>query len=234
MMGYLKKLSKIHGRPEYYAECVIIEASDSLLGGASAWLKERAKKRLESLGVTLVLKSPIKEVEEKFVALADGRTVPYDLLIWTGGVKANPLVSSIPGVKLEKGSCVLVDQYLRIMPYEHVFGVGDVTYCLDEKTGRPLPMTASVALREAKCVAKNVIRTIKKQKLTPYQPHQAGFIIPLGGSFALLESHALRLAGKIPWYLKHLVALHYWATVVGWARAIRLVRRGMKIFKQND
>ena len=93
---------------------------------------------------------------------------------------------------------------------------------------------ASVALREAKYVARNIIRMIEKKKLVAYMPHQAGFIIPLGGNFALLESHGVRLAGKIPLYIKHFVALHYWATVIGWRRAIRLMRQGMKIFRQND
>src|SRR3989344_4447351 len=126
VVGYLKKLSKLHGRPEYYADCTMLEASDSLLGGAGAWLKEQAQKRLLSLGVNIILKNPIKQVGKESAVLTDGKIIPYDILVWAGGVKANALVSTIPGAKLEKGSCVLVDRFLRIAPHEHVFGVGDV------------------------------------------------------------------------------------------------------------
>ena len=234
LTGYLKKLSKVHGRPEYYAECTVIEASDSLLGGASAWLKQKALERLSSLGVHCMLKSPIKEVGSREVILSNGIAVPYDVLVWSGGVKANELVRSIAGVKLEKNVCVLVDRYLRLAPYQDVFGVGDITYCVDEKTGKAMPMTASVALREAKWVARNIARALEKKKLKEYIPHTAGFIIPLGGQYALLESHGIHLSGKIPWYIKQVVAVHYWSTILGWRRAIKLVRRGLKIFREND
>ncbi|OGF60599.1 hypothetical protein A3A19_04020 [Candidatus Giovannonibacteria bacterium RIFCSPLOWO2_01_FULL_45_140] len=234
LIGYMKKLAKIHGHPEYYAECLIVEAAESLLGSASLWIQKRAKARLESLGVKFKFKSGIKDVEDGEVVLADGSRIPYDVLVWTAGVKANDLAKTLFGVKLEKGSCLMVDKHLRIMPYENVFGVGDMTYCVDESTGKSLPMTASVAIREAKYVAKNIKKMILKKPLIDYKPYHAGFVVPLGGKYAIMEIGGLRLSGFLPWALKHLVSLHYWNELIGWRRALGIWKRGLRIYTEND
>src|SRR3989344_644043 len=234
LVGYMKKLAKIHGRPEYYGECLIVEAAENLLGGAGPALQKKAKARLEKLGVKFKFKSPIHGIEGQEIILEDGSKIPYDVLVWTAGVKANSLTKLFFGVKLEKNACVAADKTLRVLPYENVFGVGDITYCVDEATGKSLPMTASVAIREAKCVAENIKRSILKKPLINYKPHQAGFIIPLGGRFALLESHGIRLSGFLPWAAKQIIALHYWATLVGWVKAFRLWKSGLEVYLEND
>ncbi|MDP2668897.1 MAG: NAD(P)/FAD-dependent oxidoreductase [bacterium] len=234
MMGYFKKLEAIHGRPDGSFECIIVDASDKLLGGASPWVSKRAVKRLSSLGVKFKFQSPIKDVGDGEVILGTGEKIPYNVLIWTAGVKASDLSHELLGVKLEKASCVIVDKNLRIEPYENVFGAGDSTYCVDETTGKSLPMTASVALREAKCVAENIKRVILKKPLLKYKPHNSGVIAPLGGRFALLESNGVRLEGFIPWLVKMAVSLHYWATLIGWKKSWQIMKKGMKIYKQND
>ena len=234
MAGYMKKLAKIHGRPEYYSECWIIEAGEALLGGASPALQKKTKERLDALGIKFVLNSAVKSLADKKVILADGKEMPYDVLVWAAGVKANNLVKIISEAKLKKASCAAVDKFLRILPYENVFGVGDMTYCVDEKTGKSLPMTASVAIREAKYAAENIKRMILKKPLVNYRPHHAGFIIPLGGRYALLESHGVRLSGFLPWAAKQMITLHYWGNLLGWRRAFGLWKNGLEIYAQND
>ena len=234
LAGYMKKLARVHGRPEYYGECLIVEAAENLLGGASAALQKKAKARLEKLGVKSKFKSPIRGVENQNIILEDGSKIPYDVLVWTAGVKANDLTKLLFGVKLEKNSCVAADKTLRVLPYENIFGVGDITYCADEATGKVLPMTASVAIREAKYAAENIKRMILKKPLINYKPHQAGFIIPLGGRYALLESHGIRLSGFLPWGIKQMISLHYWTTLVGWVKAFKLWKRGLEVYLRND
>ena len=82
-----------------------------------------------------------------------------------------------------------VDSHLCIKPYANVFSVGDVTYCVDEATGKSLPMTATVALREANCVAQNIKHMLAKKSLCVYRPSNPGFVIPLGGKYAIFETH---------------------------------------------
>ncbi|KKU11893.1 MAG: NADH dehydrogenase, partial [Candidatus Azambacteria bacterium GW2011_GWC2_45_7b] len=96
------------------------------------------------------------------------------------------------------------------------------------------PMTASVAIREAKYVAKNIKKMILKKPLIDYKPYHAGFVVPLGGKYAIMEIGGLRLSGFLPWALKHLVSLHYWNELIGWRRALGIWKRGLRIYTEND
>lgn len=234
LIGYIKKLSRIHGRPEYYAECLIVEAAETLLGGAGEWIQKKAAARLQKLGGKIMFKSMIKEIRQKEIVLGDGSKIPYDLLVWTAGVKASEAVKTLEGVKFEKSSCIAVDKHFRIAPHENVFGVGDITYCVDEATGKALPMTAAVALREAKYVAENIKRAIAKKPPLAYRVTQPGFIIPLGGRYALLELYGIRLAGFLPWALKELIGLKYWTETLGLRKAWGLWKKGLEIHARND
>ncbi len=234
MMGYFKKLEDIHGRPEGSFECLIVEEADKILGTASRWISVRAMKRLTSLGIKFKLQSPIKDVSGSEVIIGNGEKIGYNVFIWTAGVKANELSRDLPDVQLEKGLCMKVDKNMRILPYKNVFGAGDNTYCIDGSTGKSMRMTASVALSEAKYVAENIKRLILKKPLLEYKPENAGVIIPLGGKFALLESHGIRLEGYLPWIIKTAVSWHYWARLIGWKKAWNIVKKGVEIYKNND
>ena len=221
VVGYLKTLSQIHHRPEHYAEVLVVDLAPNLLTSASPWVQRTAKKRLESLGVKIVLNTSVDKI------------LDFDFLIWAGGVTANSFVKNLSGVKLEK-SCLVVDSYMRVLPYENVYGVGDAIYCLNEKTGRPMPMTASMALREAKYTAENIKRSVKKIKLVQYQLNFPGFIIPLGGKYAIFERGSLHFAGLIPWVMKYLVSLNYWISILGLRRGLKIWKKGVKMFLKND
>src|SRR3989344_6572790 len=156
LVGFLEKLSRIHGRPKFYFECSIIDGAPNVLsGGANALTQKKVQERLSNMGVKLVFGKKIKEVKKKKIILENDSVVDFDLLVWTGGVKKNTL----------SRNQLFVDSYFRVSPYENVFGVGDSIYFVNEKTGAPLPMTASLAIREAKYVAENIKRTLQKQSL---------------------------------------------------------------------
>ena len=175
------------------------------------WIQKKAKKRLESIGVKIVLNTEIEKI------------TGFDILIWTGGVITSQLVSH-----------VIADSYMRVIPHEDVFGVGDAIYCVNEKTGEPLPMTASVATREAKYVAKNILRSMEKKKLIKYKPSFPGFVIPLGGKYALFERGGFHFSGIFPWIMKYLISLSYWISILGFKKGFAIWKKGVKMFLKND
>lgn len=225
LVGFLEKLSKIHGRSKFYFECSIIDGAPNVLsGGTSVWTQQMARKRLSNLGVKLILGKRVKEVKNKNIILEDNSVVENDLFIWTGGVKK---------ITFSKNQ-LSVDPYLRVSPYENVFGVGDAIYCVNEKTGIPLPMTASVAIREAGYVAENIKRTIQKQSLLRYKPKFPGFVIPIGGKYAIFEKYKFHMKGFLPWVLKDLISLQYWTSILGVLRGFKHWRKSLQIFLKND
>ncbi|KKT41270.1 MAG: NADH dehydrogenase, FAD-containing subunit [Candidatus Giovannonibacteria bacterium GW2011_GWA2_44_13b] len=238
--GYFEKLAELHGRPKGSYECVIVEATDKVLGPASPWLQKKTFERLTKLGIKFKFQSPIKDVKDHEVVFGNGlpaqagEKMHCDVLIWTAGVKANDIVHGLAGVVLQKASCMMVDKFLHILPYENVFAVGDLAFCVDENTGKSLPMTGSVAIREAAAVAENIKRIILKKKEIAYTPYHAGFIVPLGGKYALLEAYGMRISGYLAWLAKYAVAVKYWAPLVGAIKAFKIVSAGMKVYSAND
>ena len=215
----------MHGRPKFYFECSIIDGSSNLLsGGTSLWAQKKAQERLLGFGVKFILGKKIKEVKKKKIILENDSVVEFDLLVWTGGVKKNTISQNQ----------LFADAYLRISPHKNVFGVGDSIYFVNEKTGAPLPMTASMAIRQAKYVSENIKRVIQKRNLKEYKPKFPGFVIPIGGKYAIFEKGFLNFSGFLPWVLKNLVALHYFKTLFGWGRAFKILRQELKIFVRND
>ena len=227
-------MTTLHGRPAELVTITIVEGSSALLPGVDAWVQKTAQKRLEKLCVQFVFEKPIERIEKNIVILNDGSSLPFHCLIWTAGVRANHLTSTFSEIKPEKNLCMAVDSHLRIKPYANVFSVGDVTYCVDEATGKSLPMTATVALREANCVAQNIKHMLAKKSLCVYRPSNPGFVIPLGGKYAIFETHRFHIAGFLPWILKNAIALHYWVSIIGLRKGFQVWWRGARIFARND
>lgn len=231
---FVKKLEAEHGREQNSTDIVVVEASPAVMGGASTWVQRMAQKRLESLGIKLMLERSIAGVRDSSLILKDGTTVSFDVLIWTAGVRANSFTKTCAEVQVQKNFCLCVDQYMRALPYENVFSVGDATYCVDNATGKSYPMTATIALKEAESAAHNIERTFEKKPLVAFSYTPPGFIVPLGGKYALFDSRWIKISGILAWALKHVVALHYWTGLIGLHRGYKVWRDGMKIFIKND
>ena len=246
IMGYIKNLAKIHNHPRENIEIKIIEASPALLGGASEWAREKTKKRLNNLGVKILLNSQIEKVSKNSdydfskpsfigsVHLKNRESLNFDILVWTAGVEAADISKIFPKESLEKKLCLNTDNYLSARPFKNVFAVGDIAYCFDETTKNPLPMTAQTAISQGRYAARAIIKKINKQTLKPYQPKQSQFIIPLGGKYALADLKIIKFSGFFAWALKHLVTLRYFLSILPFFSALSLWLRGLRIYIKND
>ncbi len=123
-------------------------------------------KFLSDRGVEILTGTAVQEVSEKEILFKDGRKLPYDLIIWTAGVKPNSLLEKldIPKVK----GWLKVDSYLRVEGMDDVFAVGDTVYF--ESEGVRSGQNVEEAERQGKVAAENIIRTIKGEKLKRYRP----------------------------------------------------------------
>ncbi|MDP3762480.1 MAG: NAD(P)/FAD-dependent oxidoreductase [bacterium] len=223
----LPKLAKSHGYPPENARLVLAEGASRLLSLADPWFGKKAEKRLRKIGVEVMLGSFIIDVKDGKILLKDGREVPYSLLVWTAGVKANSLAENLGGFSLEKNKCVMVDKNLKPLGIENVFVVGDLASC-------GLPMTAQVAIDQGRYVANFLAKALGGQPADDFHPRGSRFIVPLGGKYALADLGFMKLAGFIPWLLKRFVALKYFASILPFGKAFALWSRGLGVFMRND
>jgi NADH dehydrogenase len=122
-------------------------------------------KFLSDRGVEILTETAVQEVSEQELTFKDGSKLPYDIIIWTAGIKPNGLLEKldIPKVK----GWLKVDPYLRVEGMKNVFAVGDTVYF--ENEGVRSGQNVEEAERQAKVAAENIIRTIKGEKLRRYR-----------------------------------------------------------------
>jgi NADH dehydrogenase len=127
-----------------------------------------AAKFISDSGVEILTDTAVQEVSEHEITFTDGTELPYDIIIWTAGIKPNSLLENLElGISKEKKGWLKVDPYLRVDDMKDVFAVGDTAYFEigDVRAGQ----NVEEAERQGKLAAKNIIRTMKGKKLKRYR-----------------------------------------------------------------
>lgn len=230
LTGYLNNLALFHNHDRVKVKISVVEACPNLLNGADKWIQDKAQKRLEKLGVELLLESKIINVELGKIILESKEKLPFDILIWTAGVKANLLVEKISGAKIEKNSCLAVDNYLRVVGFSNVFAIGDNSYCFDYEHNCFVPPTAQLAIAQGKIAAENIARIVNGQGMVQFKPKLPNFIVPIGKNYALGKAFGIRMEGILAWWLKRIVALKYFASILPFFTAFKLWWKGTQFF----
>ncbi len=247
LVGELKGLADFlawkNQYPREKIEIEIIEAANILMPGLSSRLSRDALGRLQELGVRVRLSSRISEVDEHFVGLMSGDRIAYDVLIWSTGIKACDCHMEVAG--LDKNGRLPVNEFFQVVSngkIPHfvrdgtgaVFALGDMAAVLDGK-GRPVPASAQDAQDQAKYLAYALPYIIKNQKPPlPYKNIKHGFIVNVGGKWAIMSYNGIYLTGWLAYFIDKLAHLRYYASLIGFYKALKCVIFEMEIYGRND
>ncbi len=92
---------------------VLVEAQDSILPEISAGLGEYAARELRSREIEIKVGTRLDSVEGGVVYLSDGDSFPAETLVWTAGVKPEPL-AAVSGLPVDEAGRLLVDASMRV------------------------------------------------------------------------------------------------------------------------
>jgi NADH:ubiquinone reductase (H+-translocating) len=135
-------------------------------------------------------------VEEHAAVLSDGTRLETETVVWTAGVKPNPLLGTF-GLPLDERGRVLVDPTLRVEGLERVWALGDCARVPNEATpGTFDPPTCQHALRQARRLVKNLTGTPR-----PYRYRMLGQVATLGRHKGIADVLGLRLRGFLGWFV---------------------------------
>lgn len=179
----------------------LIEASNTILPGSSKKIVEEANKRLKSLGIKIILNTPIIEVTQNEIVLKD-KKIEYDSFIFTGGIVGGDFIKNLNYPKNSKNQ-LIVDEYLKID--KNIFAIGDCAQILDIN-GNILPSTAQIAEQSAEYVAKIISNKTKDR----FNGKIYGMFIALGKNYAV--GHILNrifLKGRLANFVKMVITYLY-------------------------
>lgn len=178
---------------------VLVHAGPLILPELPQSLARFAQRLLVKRGVEIRLDTRLRGATADAALLADGDRIPTRTLVSTVPSGPNPLVGALPVEK--RNGRVLVDPHLAVPGYPGVWALGDCAWVVDAKTGQPNPPTAQHAIRQAACLAENLVATMRGAARRAFSFKALGKMGALGRRSAVAEILGIRLSGFLAWWL---------------------------------
>jgi len=242
MAGSLAELSRVVLKEDFRhidpsrAKVHLIEAGPRLLPMFPGGLPEYTRERLETMGVTVHLNCPVKEVGEGYVIAGDER-IESGIIIWGAGVEASEVTRTLDGIALDPGGRIKVCPDLSLPGHPEVFAAGDIASLVD-KNGVKVPGVSPAAIQMGSFIA----HSIQNERLTSARPAfgywDKGSMATIGRSAAVVSFAGMQVRGFIAWLMwlfVHLVFLmnmrnrvsvflHWVWSYFTWQRGARVIQ----------
>ncbi len=175
---------------------VLVDAAPKILAEIPPRLGDYAAHELARRGVEIRTSTTLASVDANEAVLSNGERIPTATLVWTAGVKPNPLLGEL-GLPLDDRGRVVVDGTLRVEGREQLWALGDCARVPNAMTpGVFDPPTCQHALRQARRLAKNLQGDVQ-----PYSYRMLGQVATLGRYKGIADVLGLRLRGFPGWFV---------------------------------
>jgi NADH dehydrogenase len=171
---------------------VVVEMADQVVPGMDEGIREVVGGVLQEKRVEVFLGTRVVSVLRRGVEIehaGERETIPAAAVVWTAGVRVNPLVEKLDLEKTQRG-LIVVERTLQARGRPEVFALGDIAHF--PHVVPSLAGTAQIAFQQAKLVARNV------QELIDGGAPAAGHFEELGEAVSLgTDDAAVLTAGRV-------------------------------------
>ncbi|MGI8880827.1 MAG: NAD(P)/FAD-dependent oxidoreductase [Jatrophihabitans sp.] len=181
---------------------VLVEAATRIMPEVSVPLGSYTVDRLTERGIDVRLETRLESAVGGHIELSDGEKFDANTLVWTAGVKANPMLENTDLPRDDKGR-VPTAASMAVRGVSGVFAAGDCA-AVPDLTGPPGAIcgpSAQHAVRQAKVLAKNLKREITGNELLEYRHKYVGSVASLGLYRGVAEIHGIKLKGIVAWFM---------------------------------
>jgi NADH dehydrogenase len=191
----LRKYPKVPGEE---IRTILINPGDRLLTEIDPHLAAYAHSELKERGVEIRMKTKISGADKTYVEVEGGERIPARTLIWTAGVKPNPLVEQLACEK-GKHDGIKVNTCCQVVGHQGIWALGDcaeVPHANGKGTYAP---TAQNATREGKLVACNIVAALRGTKATPFRYKPVGELALVGKHAGVARIHGHNFSVLLAW-----------------------------------
>ena len=181
------------------ARVILLEANDHLISPYPHELRHATFDLLRREQVEILLNTKLADFNGQSVTLGDGRQIKTHTLIWTAGIKAAEVLTSLP-VERASADRVRVAPTLQLPSHPEVFVLGDAAYLLNGD-GQPLPMLSTVAIQEGKAAAGNIKRILDGRRTEPFHYKDPGLLTTIGRHAAVARIWGVSFSGFPAWVI---------------------------------
>lgn len=237
---------------------VLVQPGEHLINSFANELSEYAKRRLQNLGVTVILGPRVDDIQPGKAHLTepdasslvdDEGWIHAKNIIWAAGVEANEVTRTL-GVETDRAGRISVEPDLSVPGFPDCFAVGDIVNLVDIN-GVKVPGLAPAASQMGKHVAKILKEEARleesefadrKHTLRPrFGYWDKGSMAIIGKNSAVMETEKLRVKGFfawIAWLLIHVAFLVGFRSklfvLLQWAYAYLFDKPGARVFSVEN
>jgi NADH dehydrogenase len=182
---------------------VLVEAASRIMPEVSVRLSAYTVDRLAERDIDVRLNTRLESAVDGHIVLSDGTEFEADTLVWTAGVKANPMLEGTDLPRDDKGRLACAAN-LTVKGVSGVFAAGDCAAVPDLSKDDPNAVcspSAQHAVRQAKVLARNVAAAVRDDALRDYRHAYAGSVASLGLYRGVAEIYGIKLRGPIAWFM---------------------------------
>jgi NADH dehydrogenase len=178
---------------------VLVEAAPRILGEIGPGMAGYTLRRLRARGMDVRLETRLESCTGGHVVLSDGTAFDAGTVVWTAGVKAHPVLAATD-LPLDPRGRVVAAADLSVA--EGAWSAGDCAAVPDlTRPGETCGPTAQHAVRQAKVLGDNVVRSLRGRPARPYRHRNAGAVASLGLHQGVAEIYGVRLRGWPAWFM---------------------------------
>ncbi len=242
MAGSLAELSRVVLKDDFRhidptrAKVHLIEAGPKLLPMFPSKLSEYTRERLESMGVTVHLNCPVKDVGDGYVIAGDKR-IETGIIVWGAGVEASGISRTLSGIPLDRAGRIEVLPDLSLPGHPEVFAAGDIV-SLTDINGVKVPGVSPAAIQMGDFIARSIQDENSDAKRPAFAYWDKGSMATIGRSAAVVSVAGIQMRGFIAWLMwlfVHLiflmnmrnrfsVFLHWVWSYCTWERGARVIQ----------
>ena len=185
----------------------LIEAMGRIMPEVSLKTSLWVIKDLAERGAQIHLDTQLSSALAGKIELSTGESFESDLIVWTAGVMANPVLRNTDLPTEERGR-LRVQADLRVINDEGVvegaWGAGDVTATPDLTgggVGGYCVPNAQHAVRQGKLMAKNLVAVIREESPREYFHKNQGAVAGLGLYDGVFQSGRIAVKGLLAWFM---------------------------------
>jgi NADH dehydrogenase len=200
---------------------VLVDAADRVMSEINPKLAAFATRELRGRGIDIRTSTTLQEVTDTHAVLSDGERIATRCVVWTAGVRPNPVVAQL-GLPLDDRGRIPTDKYLQVEGHEDVWAIGDAAGVPDpaQRRKQAAPPTAQHATREGKVVADNVAAALGVGRRRPFRYRTLGVFVDMGRGKAVASTVGVRWRGRPAWWLAR---TYHLLLMPGWGRRARLL-----------
>ena len=181
---------------------VLVEASPRILPEVGEDLGRYTVEQLRRRKIDVRLETRLESCVDGHIVLSDGEEFDAETVVWTAGVKANPMLAAT-GLPVDEKGRLKCYADLRVEDTADAWSAGDCA-AVPDLTGPPGALcspSAQHAVRQAKQLGDNIAVVLRGRTPSSYAHKHVGSVASLGMYKGVAQVYGIKLRGFPAWFM---------------------------------